>query len=252
VADHREPTSAPLSPLQKRPSVRNPLTPAIGGKNRGRLPRALSAPLLASLALRYRIISHNSARIRAVYIRTRQPRAPLHQGLEREHRGELHPRAGLRCVWEPGQHWHRTAHGATTSTPAKRGQHRHRTARIHVADYARPATLPQHHRHRSRAITSAPAKRGQHRHRTARIHVADYARPATLPQHHRHRSRAITSAPAKRGQHRHRTARGRLRQTCRVGPYRSRETYRGLPRTSNRSEPGQGDRGLKIYRSAGV
>jgi len=35
-------------------------------------------------------------------------------------------------------------------------------------------------------------------------------------------------------------------------PYRSRETYRGLPRTSNRSEPGQGDRGLKIYRSAGV
>jgi len=100
--------SAPLSPLQKRPSVRNPLTPAIGGKNRGRLPRALSAPLLASLALRYRIISHNSARIRAVYIRTRQPRAPLHQGLEREHRGELHPRAGLHCVQEPGQRWHRS------------------------------------------------------------------------------------------------------------------------------------------------
>jgi hypothetical protein len=34
-----------------------------------------------------------------------------------------------------------TAHGATTFALAKRDQHRHRTARVHVADYARPATL---------------------------------------------------------------------------------------------------------------
>jgi hypothetical protein len=49
-----------------------------------------------------------------------------------------------------GQRWQRTAHGATTSIPAKYDQRRHRTARIHVADYARPATLTQHWQHRSR------------------------------------------------------------------------------------------------------
>ena len=42
-------------------------------ENRGRLPRALSAPLPALLAPRYRTSGHNSARVRAVYIRTRQP-----------------------------------------------------------------------------------------------------------------------------------------------------------------------------------
>jgi hypothetical protein len=55
-------------------------------------------PLPALLAHRYRISGHNSARVRAVYIRTRQPVSAR----------ELHPRAGLHCVWEPGQRWHRS------------------------------------------------------------------------------------------------------------------------------------------------
>jgi hypothetical protein len=100
----------PLSPLQKRPSVRNPLTPRYRQENRGRLPRALSASCLALLAPRYRTSGHNSARVRAVYIRTRQLREHCYaRPGQRTPRG-IPTASGttLHCVWEPGWRRHRS------------------------------------------------------------------------------------------------------------------------------------------------
>jgi hypothetical protein len=68
---------------------------------------ALSAPLPALLAPRYRTSGHNSARVRAVYIRTRQPRVPLRQAWNVNTEGNCNRERGLHCG-KPGQRWHRS------------------------------------------------------------------------------------------------------------------------------------------------
>jgi hypothetical protein len=169
-----KPTSAPWSRSvflgSIRPEIGRPIRGARGDhyppryrqENRGRLPRALSAPLPALLAPHYRIISHNSARIRAVYIRTRQPAgAPLRQAWNVNTEGNCIRERD--CVAYGNLASDGTAHGATTSTLARRGQHRHRTARVHVADYANPATLTNTIGTAHGAITSALAKREKSR-----------------------------------------------------------------------------------------
>jgi hypothetical protein len=180
-------------------SVDAPLSP---GKSR-QIAESTIRPLPALLAPRYRTSGHNSAHVRAVYIRTRQPAgAPLRQAWNVNTEGNCNrerARAGItlrRTVASDG-----TAHGATTSTPAKYSQHRHRTARVRVADYAKPATL-------TNTIGTA--------HGRIRPHWRSVKSLGNTVKSHKHRSRE-TTPDLPRG----RTAHGDCRNPPRTGTARN-------------------------------
>jgi hypothetical protein len=169
--------SAPLSPSQKRPSVRDPLTPRYRTVNSGK-PTGSIRPVIGVAG------------------------APLphHQPQFRSRSGRLHP--------------HQATRGSTV-TPGLDGEHRgiataSGTA-LRMGNLASDGTAHG-------ATTSALAKREPSLGNTAEV------------------SRS--------------TARGRLRQACRVAvPLTETAETCHVPAPL---EPGQGDRGLKIYRSAGV
>jgi hypothetical protein len=104
----RRPLSAPATAVAKAPqcpqSVDAPLSPVNSGKPTGSI-RPVTGVAGASLP-------HHQPQFRSRSGRLRSHQATLGStvtpGLDGEHRGELHPRAGLHCVWEPGQRWHRS------------------------------------------------------------------------------------------------------------------------------------------------
>jgi hypothetical protein len=136
-------------------------------------------------------------------------------GLEREHRGEFQPRAGLRCVWGT-----RPAMAPLTGQlrPHWRGVANIGTARNRVEDYARPATL-------TNTIGTG--------HGRIRPQWRSVKSLGNTVKSHKHRSRETTPSLPNWAVP--------LTETC-----------RDLPRTSTARNLARGIGGLKIYRSASV
>jgi hypothetical protein len=132
--------SAPLSPLQKRPSVHNPLTPRYRQEKSRQIAESTIRPVSGVTGAP---LPHQRPQFRSRSGRLHPHQAiagaPLRQAWNVNTEGNCNRERG--CVAYGNLAGAGTAHGATTSTVAKHGQHRHRTARVHVADYARPATL---------------------------------------------------------------------------------------------------------------
>jgi hypothetical protein len=155
-----KPTSAPWSRSvflgSIRPEIGRPIRGARGDhyppryrqENRGRLPRALSARYRRC----WRSVTAPAATIpltfRAFTSAPGNRGSTVAPGLDGEHRGGIASVSGTALRMEPG------SAGTVPLTgqlrPHQRSMANIGTACVRVADYARPATLPQHHRHRSR------------------------------------------------------------------------------------------------------